>query len=71
MRSIRQLENIQLYAALACIALTGILPDVASSSYWSYSFQYVNVLIALAVAQNFLLSDANQSSFGQGAIFGA
>lgn len=70
MRSTRQLENIQLAVALACILLTGVIPDVAGSSYWSYSFQYVNVLIALAVAQNVLLYDANQTSFGQGAIFG-
>lgn len=64
-------EDWQLLAGLACILATGLLPDIAGSGYWSYSFQYVNVLIVVAVAQNFLLHDASQVSFGQGAIFGA
>ena len=64
-------ETIQLAAALVCIVASGLVPDMIGSGYWSYSFQLVNILIAAAVAQNFLLQDANQVSFGQGAIFGA
>lgn len=64
-------QNIQLAAALACIVVTGLTPDLMGSGYWAYSFQFVNVLIVVAVAQNFLFYDANQVSFGQGAIFGA
>lgn len=71
MRSTRKSETIQFVAAIACILATGLLPDMLGSGYWSYSFQFVNILIAVAVAQNFLLQDANQVSFGQGAIFGA
>ncbi|MBS7701230.1 ATP-binding cassette domain-containing protein [Chelatococcus sp. YT9] len=66
----RTIENGQLACVLTCAVLTGVVPDLVGSSYWSYSFQYVNVLVALAIVQNFLLYDANQTSFGQGAIFG-
>lgn len=70
MRSTFNSENIQLAVAIGCIVVTGFVPDFVGSDYWAYSFQFVNVLIIVAVAQNFLLYDANQVSFGQGAIFG-
>ncbi len=54
-------ENIQLAAALVCIVLTGLIPDLTGSGYWAYSFQFVNVLIVVAVAQNFLPTTPTRS----------
>jgi branched-chain amino acid transport system permease protein len=63
-------ELIQIVLAIALIVVTGLLPDLMGSKYWSLNFQLVNIVIAAAVFQNFLMYDANQISFGQGAIFG-
>ncbi len=63
-------ENLQAGAALALILATGLIPDLAGSDYWSYSFQFANLLIVAAVLQSVLMHDADQISFGQGAIFG-
>ncbi len=63
-------ENLQAGAALVLILATGLIPDLAGSDYWSYSFQFANLLIVAAVLQSVLMHDADQISFGQGAIFG-
>lgn len=63
-------ELTQLALGIALVAVTGLLPDLFGSKYWSFNFQLVNIIVAAAVFQNFLMHDANQISFGQGAIFG-
>lgn len=63
-------ERLQAGIALVCILATGLIPDLAGSDYWSYSFQLANLLIVAAVLQGMLMDDANQISFGQGAIYG-
>lgn len=63
-------ETRQLAVGIALIVLTGLVPDALGQEYWSHSFRLVNILIAAAVFQNLLMYDANQISFGQGAIFG-
>jgi len=60
----------QLIIGMALIALTGFGPSLLGSSYWTHTFQLVNIYIAVAVFQNFLFVDAGQKSFGQGAILG-
>lgn len=63
-------EQRELVLGLCLIVATGLLPDVLGSRYWAHNFQLVNLVIAAAVFQNLLMHDANQVSFGQGAIFG-
>jgi len=63
-------EILQLGLGVVFIAATGLLPDLLGSRYWSHNIQLVNIVIAAAVFQNFLMQDADQVSFGQGAIFG-
>jgi branched-chain amino acid transport system permease protein len=63
-------ELTQLSLGIVLIVATGLLPDLMGSKYWSLNFQLVNIVVAAAVFQNFLMYDANQISFGQGAIFG-
>lgn len=60
----------QLIVGCALIAITGLVPDMLGNSYWTHSFQLVNLFIAVAAFQNLLMHDAGQTSFGQGAIFG-
>ena len=45
--------------------------EILDNPYWAHNFQLVTVLATVAFFQNFLLFDAGQSSFGQGAVFGA
>ena len=68
--SLPSLELTQLALGIALVTVTGLLPDLFGSKYWSLNFQLVNIIVAAAVFQNFLMYDANQISFGQGAIFG-
>jgi branched-chain amino acid transport system permease protein len=68
--AIARTETVQLLIGATVIVLTGIVPDLLGQEYWSHSFRLVNILIAAAVFQNLLMHDANQISFGQGAIFG-
>jgi branched-chain amino acid transport system permease protein len=60
----------QLVVGIAIVLVSGLAPDLLGSKYWSHNFQLVNIVVAAAVFQNFLMHDANQISFGQGAIFG-
>ncbi len=48
-----------------------LIADAAGNPYWTHNFQLVTVLATVAFFQNFLLCDAGQASFGQGAVFGA
>ena len=48
-----------------------LLADAAGNPYWTHNFQLLTVLATVAFFQNFLLCDAGQASFGQGAVFGA
>jgi branched-chain amino acid transport system permease protein len=70
MRAVPKSETIQLVIGAAFVVLAGLVPDLLGQDYWSHSFRLVNILIAAAVFQNLLMHDANQISFGQGAIFG-
>ncbi|WP_425088612.1 ABC transporter permease subunit [Stappia sp.] len=63
-------DGLQLRIGILLILLTGIGPSLLGNSYWEHTFQLVNILIAVAVLQNFLFVDAGQKSFGQGAILG-
>ncbi|WP_349359516.1 ATP-binding cassette domain-containing protein [Stappia sp.] len=63
-------DGLQLRLGILLILLTGIGPSLLGNSYWEHTFQLVNILIAVAVLQNFLFVDAGQKSFGQGAILG-
>lgn len=63
-------EARELILGIALTIATGLLPDLLGSKYWAHNFQLVNIVIAAAVFQNLLMHDANQVSFGQGAIFG-
>src|SRR5262245_3999749 len=63
-------EAVQLALGAGVIMITGLVPALLGQEYWSHSFRLVNILIAAAVFQNLLMHDANQISFGQGAIFG-
>ncbi|MCW5721152.1 MAG: ATP-binding cassette domain-containing protein [Devosia sp.] len=60
----------QLLIGIVLIAMTGLGPSLLGNSYWTHTFQLVNIYIAVAVFQNFLFIDAGQKSFGQGAILG-
>lgn len=57
--------------AVLLIAVSMIIPDLAGDQYWTHVFRLVNLYILASIFQNILLRDAGQSSFGQGAIFGA
>src|SRR6478735_1104442 len=56
-------------SAIVCIALVGA--DISGNVYWIHILRLVGVYLAVAVFLNFLLVDAGQISFGQGAILGA
>jgi branched-chain amino acid transport system permease protein len=63
-------DSRELWISAALIAITGLAPDIADSSYWTHAFELVNIFIIASIAQNLLLVDAGQTSFGMGAIFG-
>jgi branched-chain amino acid transport system permease protein len=63
-------EKVQLWAGIALVVGTGLIPEIAGSSYWTHIFQLINIFVIASVAQNLLYADAGQASFGQGAIFG-
>lgn len=63
-------DSNQLFLGIALIGVTGLIPDLVDSSYWSHAFQLVNIFIIASICQNLLLVDAGQTSFGNGAIFG-
>ena len=63
-------DKFQMWIGVVIIVLTTLVPDLLGNSYWTHNFQLINVFIIAAVFQNILMSDAGQSSFGQGAIFG-
>lgn len=56
-------------SAIVCAALIGA--DLSGNIYWVHILRLVGVYLAVAVFLNFLLVDAGQISFGQGAILGA
>jgi branched-chain amino acid transport system permease protein len=60
----------ELWIGAILIAATGLIPDIANSSYWTHAFELVNIFIIASICQNLLLVDAGQTSFGMGAIFG-
>ncbi|HXC37520.1 MAG TPA: branched-chain amino acid ABC transporter ATP-binding protein/permease [Burkholderiales bacterium] len=60
----------ELLIGAVLIAGTGLIPDIANSSYWTHAFELVNIFIIASICQNLLLVDAGQTSFGMGAIFG-
>jgi len=62
--------NIQLLAGIALVVASILLPALLGSAYWTHNFLIVNLFVTVAVAQNMLLADASQVSFGQGAVFG-
>ena len=54
------------------VILAAILgADLVGNGYWIHSFRLLGMLLTVAFFQNFLLYDAGQTSFGQGAVFGA
>lgn len=56
-------------SAIVCVALIGA--DLSGNPYWIQILRLVGIYLAVAVFLNFLLVDAGQISFGQGAILGA
>jgi ABC-type branched-subunit amino acid transport system permease subunit len=64
----REMRPLSLGAVL--LALSVLVPDALGNVYWTHAFQLIGLYAVAAVAQNLLLSDAGQASFGQGAIFG-
>lgn len=56
-------------SAIVCAALIGA--DLSGNVYWIHILRLVGIYLAVAVFLNFLLVDAGQISFGQGAILGA
>lgn len=60
----------QVWIGMVLIAITGFVPSFLGNSYWSHTFQLVNIYIAVAIFQNFLFVDAGQKSFGQGVLLG-
>lgn len=61
----------QVAIGVALCAAAILAAEVLNNPYWTHSFQLVTVLATVAFFQNFLSCDAGQSSFGQGAVFGA
>lgn len=60
----------QVWIGMILIAITGFVPSLLGNSYWSHTFQLVNIYIAASIFQNFLFVDAGQKSFGQGVLLG-
>ncbi|MCY1513884.1 Vitamin B12 import ATP-binding protein BtuD [compost metagenome] len=68
----RRMDNDTAQTFLACslVLATCFVPQLLGSAYWSHSLLLVNLFVAVAALQNFLLHDGGQTSFGQGAVFG-
>ena len=64
-------EMPQTLAGCALIVAALVGADLAGNVYWRYNVQILGVFLVVSFFQNFLLVDAGQKSFGQGAIFGA
>ena len=64
-------EMAQTLAGCALIMIAVLGADLAGNVYWRYNVQILGVFLIVSFCQNFLLVDAGQKSFGQGAIFGA
>src|ERR1700761_924146 len=64
-------DSSQVVIGVALCAIAILVAELLNNPYWTHSFQLVTVLATVAFFQNFLLCDAGQSSFGQGALFGA
>ncbi len=60
----------QLLIGAAMVIASIVVPSALGSAYWAHNFLIVNLFVTVAVAQNMLLADAGQVSFGQGAVFG-
>ncbi len=63
-------ERAQLVLAVAIVAACIGIPALAGNVYWLHIAQLCCLYASAAVFQNLLVSDANQISFGQGAVFG-
>ncbi|RIK87324.1 MAG: ABC transporter [Hyphomicrobiales bacterium] len=63
-------EPAQLVLAVAVVVACLGLPALAGNVYWLHIAQLCCLYASAAVFQNLLVSDANQISFGQGAVFG-
>ncbi|WP_298450677.1 ATP-binding cassette domain-containing protein [uncultured Marinobacter sp.] len=69
-RSSKRSFPVQIYVGLVIIFVTTFFPLFSSDLYLANAFVVVNIFIAVAILQNFLLFDGGQFSFGSGAIFG-
>jgi branched-chain amino acid transport system permease protein len=66
--------NIDWHQAVGGIIVVGaalVISSITGNIYWLSSFQLIGLFVAAGILQNFLLHDAGQVSFGQGAILGA
>lgn len=63
-------EPAQFVLAVAIVVACLGLPALAGNVYWLHIAQLCCLYASAAVFQNLLVSDANQISFGQGAVFG-
>lgn len=61
----------QLAIGVVVILIAIIGADLFGNGYWIHNFRLLGVLLTVAFFQNFLMVDAGQTSFGQGAVFGA
>ena len=64
------MSDTQLRLGIGLVVASILLPSLLGSAYWAHNFLIVNLFVTVAVAQNMLLADAGQVSFGQGAVFG-
>lgn len=60
----------QVVIGIVLIALTTLFPVFSSDVYLAHALIILNIYIAVAILQNFLLVDCGQFSFGSGAVFG-
>ena len=60
-------------AIVAMVLVCGVVcaADWGGNPYWVHTVHMVGILLTVSLFQNFLLVDAGQTSFGQGAVFGA
>lgn len=61
----------QLVIGVAVIVVAVLGADLFGNGYWIHAVRLLGVLLVVSFFQNFLLVDAGQTSFGQGAVFGA
>ncbi len=64
------MSDTQLRLGIGLVVASILLPSLLGSAYWAHNFLIVNLFVTVAVAQNMLLADAGQVSFGHGAVFG-